>query len=224
MDKSFDDGRTLLRADYSIDCASVVHARYRVVATVMAILYVVGTLVLHLAILAKYRQLLYPPHARGRPQEDKLIALEAKQRNMIALRPLALLHDACKFISIFHLPFSHLATFTQTHPSYCERQNCCQSWSWSHKFQRRLKQACRLRALVKLTLASCIDVFPSDEPRAWWYEIAETCRRIILAGVVCLTSVTLIQLWVAICVTLVRFSYDGYVPSFAPNKQRHADF
>lgn len=45
---------------------------------------------------------------------------------------------------------------------------------------------------------------PPDEPRAWWYEIFETCRRTFLASLVCVTSSLSAQLLAAIGITLVR--------------------
>ncbi len=43
-----------------------------------------------------------------------------------------------------------------------------------------------------------------DEPRAWWFEIFDTGRRIILASLVCFTSKPIMQLWLAMGFTVVR--------------------
>lgn len=91
----FDDGRRMLRADYSINCDAAEHSRYQMLA-MAAMVYPAGTLVLYWAILARNRQLLYPPEVHRRPKEDKAIALEAKRRNVLQLRPFVLLHDACE--------------------------------------------------------------------------------------------------------------------------------
>lgn len=45
----------------------------------------------------------------------------------------------------------------------------------------------------------------SDEPSIWWYEIFETCRRIVLSGLVYLATKTSMQLWIAMGVTMVRW-------------------
>lgn len=62
----------------------------------MAVLYPASTLLVHFTLLVRSRQLLYPTRVRGKPKEDKFFALEARQTNVTALRPLALLYDACE--------------------------------------------------------------------------------------------------------------------------------
>lgn len=94
--KSFDDGSTMLRADYSIDCDAAGHAKYRVLAVVMAIVFPVGTVVLYSVVLWRHRRLLHPIPVHGRSKEDEPIAEEAKRINAVVLRPLALLHGACE--------------------------------------------------------------------------------------------------------------------------------
>lgn len=46
-------------------------------------------------------------------------------------------------------------------------------------------------------------VHVSDEPRAWWYEIFETCRRVLLASLVYFAARTSMQLWMAMGFTVV---------------------
>lgn len=45
--------------------------------------------------------------------------------------------------------------------------------------------------------------FP-DEPRAWWFEIFETFRRISLTSLVYFAAATTSQLWMAMLITVVR--------------------
>lgn len=96
--QTFDDGRTLLRADYSIDCDVTEHTSYRALAIIMAIVYPIGSLAAFSAVLWKHRDRLYPPQIRGRSKEDNAIAQEAKRANAFALRRFGLLHDACESI------------------------------------------------------------------------------------------------------------------------------
>ncbi|CAM9121469.1 unnamed protein product, partial [Discosporangium mesarthrocarpum] len=58
--ESFDDGRTLLQADYSIDCDSEEHGQYRLYAVAMVLVYPVGIPTLYTVILFKSRRSLYP--------------------------------------------------------------------------------------------------------------------------------------------------------------------
>lgn len=44
-----------------------------------------------------------------------------------------------------------------------------------------------------------------DEPRAWWFEIFDTGRRIVLTSLVCFTTRPSMQLWVAMAFTVVRY-------------------
>lgn len=94
--KTFDDGSNMLRADYSIDCDAAEHGRYRVLAGTMAVVYPLGVFTFYTFVLWRRRHLLYPMQVRGRPREDKAIAEEAKRLNELALRPFAILHDACE--------------------------------------------------------------------------------------------------------------------------------
>lgn len=96
--QAFDNGRTLLRADYSIDCDVSEHTSYRALAITMAIVYPIGSLGTFSAVLWKYRDLLYPHQIRGRSKEDNAIAQEAKRANAFALRQFRLLHDACECV------------------------------------------------------------------------------------------------------------------------------
>lgn len=86
----------MLRADYSIDCDAAEHGRYRVLAATMAVVYPFGVFAFYTFVLWRRRQLLYPMQVHGRPREDKAIAEEAKRLNELALRPFAILHDACE--------------------------------------------------------------------------------------------------------------------------------
>lgn len=86
----------MLRADYSIDCGAAEHGKYRVIAATMAAVYPFGVLAFYTFVLWRRRQLLYPTQVRGRPREDKAIAEEAKRLNELALRPFAILHEACE--------------------------------------------------------------------------------------------------------------------------------
>ncbi|CAM9397039.1 unnamed protein product [Ectocarpus fasciculatus] len=52
-------------------------------------------------------------------------------------------------------------------------------------------------------LAMCSYVHVSDEPRAWWYEIFETCRRILLASLGYFATRTSMQLWIAMGFTVL---------------------
>lgn len=94
--QTFDDGRTMLRADYSIDCDAAEHIAYRGLATTMAIAYPTSSLAIYSVVLWKHRHLLYPNKIHGRPAEDNTIAQEAKRANRITTYPFALLHDACE--------------------------------------------------------------------------------------------------------------------------------
>lgn len=98
--QTFDDGRTMLRADYSIDCDAAEYSAYRALAVTMAIAYPIGSLAIYSAVLWKYRHLLYPHQIHGRPTEDNTIAQEAKRANAQTIQPFALLHDACERVGV----------------------------------------------------------------------------------------------------------------------------
>lgn len=85
----------MLRADYAIDCTSAEHLKYRAFAVMMLAVYLVGIPVLYASLLWRLRKLIYPAQVRGRPVEDRLIALEAKRENATRLVSTLLLHDAC---------------------------------------------------------------------------------------------------------------------------------
>jgi hypothetical protein len=52
--EKFDNGKRLLRADYSIDCASEKHKDFEVLAAIMIVVYPIGVLVLFYCALAPY--------------------------------------------------------------------------------------------------------------------------------------------------------------------------
>lgn len=54
-----------------------------------------------------------------------------------------------------------------------------------------------------LSTRPCFVHFP-DEPRAWWFEIFETFRRICLTSLVYFAAATTSQLWMAMLITVVR--------------------
>lgn len=94
-----------MRADYSINCESAEYSKYRLFAAATIVVYPIGTLLLYWFVLARNRQLLYPPEVHQRPKEDIAIAMEAKRGNELTLRSLEVLHDACEGdnASLFYL-------------------------------------------------------------------------------------------------------------------------
>ncbi len=98
--QAFDDGRTKLRADYSIDCDAAEHTAYRVLAIIMAMVYPIGSLAAFSAVLWKHRDMLYPSEVRGRSKDDNSIAQQAKRANISAIQPSGILHDACEEVGV----------------------------------------------------------------------------------------------------------------------------
>lgn len=70
--------------------------------------------------------------------------------------------------------------------------------------KKRLTADCSIRQKGQvLPPRPCFVHFP-DEPRAWWFEIFETFRRICLTGLVYFAAATTSQLWMAMLITVVR--------------------
>ncbi|CAM9285986.1 unnamed protein product, partial [Hapterophycus canaliculatus] len=139
--ETFEDGRTLLRADYSIDCDAAEHMRYRALGITFALAYPIGSSALFSGVLFKHRDALYPLHIHRRSKEDNAIAHEAKRVNALELQMSSLLHDA------YH-------------------------------------------------------------PRAWWYEMFETFRRILLTCLVLFVDKTSMQLWTAMSFTVLSLAIN----------------
>lgn len=146
----FDDGRKMLRADYSVNCDSAEHSRYQLLAKAVMV-YPAGTLVLYWAVLARNRKLLYPLEVRRRPREDKAIALEAKRGNRLQLRPFVLLHDACECHLACCFPICRLTTgFLVGYPLMVKVIGSFQL-TGGHYYDRRRRLFWRLK-LVTLVL------------------------------------------------------------------------
>lgn len=79
-------------------------------------------------------------------------------------------------------------------------KRACNSYHGHHR--------CRgfLCGQINAVFGDVLYVRVSDEPRAWWYEIFETCRRILLTSLVFFATRTSMQLWIAMGFTVVRSS------------------
>jgi hypothetical protein len=151
--RSFDDGTSLLKADYSIDCNAPGRPGYRFYAVLMTLVYPVGIPVLYLNVLWMQRKDICPE----RKQEWKKLW-------------------CCSGFKLSWRSWSwRFFNFDYPPPSLSIADE-------KELLKVRDNMLCDKSDDARALLRSTQFLFKEYEPRYWWFEVFECVRRLMLTG------------------------------------------